>query len=200
MPSSWEALSVLLVLLPGFVSVGIVDSLFVRPKRSEFDKVAEALIFSFLVYIVFSILFPGNKIAAATPFQLLALVGVSVGFGIFRGATLHHDWPARHFRKLGFSQRTSSHSVWNDTFARYSGFVQVELQDGRQVLGWLRFFSDEEDRMSLFLEEPVWVDKDGNEFSIDSPGLLLTKESGIQTIMFLNPVIKEKSVAASSKA
>ena len=48
----FEALAVLLVLLPGFISARIVDSLCTKSKQSELDTVVEALIYSFFVYVL----------------------------------------------------------------------------------------------------------------------------------------------------
>jgi hypothetical protein len=45
--------------------------------------------------------------------------------------------------------------------------------------------SDDVEDRSLFLEAASWVDDNGNEAVIDGPGLLLTKDSEIESVMFL---------------
>jgi hypothetical protein len=64
------------------------------------------------------------------------------------------------------------------------------LSGDRKILGWLRYYSDEAKESSLFLESASWISEndDGteSEVPIDGPGILLTKESGIEYVMFLN--------------
>jgi hypothetical protein len=61
-------------------------------------------------------------------------------------------------------------------------------------MGWLKFFSDREERLSMFLEDAAWLDSESQALPIDGPGILLSHDSGIETVMFLNPGIRpEKS-------
>jgi hypothetical protein len=54
MPQGLQAFAVLLVLLPGFLSSRIVQMLCARPKQRELDKIVEALLFSFVTYLLFA--------------------------------------------------------------------------------------------------------------------------------------------------
>ncbi len=49
-----EIIQALIVLLPGFVTTGIVRALFVGETESDFDKVVKSLIFSFLNYTIYA--------------------------------------------------------------------------------------------------------------------------------------------------
>ena len=64
--------------------------------------------------------------------------------------------------------------------------MQIGLKDGRMVRGWLRCYSDEAEDSTFFLEAATWVGDDGNQYPVNGPGILFTKESGIQFVMFLN--------------
>jgi hypothetical protein len=55
MPQGLQAFAVLLVLLPGFLSSRIVQMLCARPKQTELDKIVEALLFSFVTYLLFAL-------------------------------------------------------------------------------------------------------------------------------------------------
>lgn len=88
------------------------------------------------------------------------------------------------------TDRTSRESLWKDVFlTQRGGFVQVELADGRSVLGLLSSYSDSGKERALFLRNAAWVTKDaqGNEITVDipGPGLLLTDKSEIKYVMFL---------------
>jgi hypothetical protein len=65
-----EAFAVLLILLPGFLCARIVQSLCVRPKQTELDKVIEALLYTLLVY-AFVVLLTGNKIPVSLTVETL---------------------------------------------------------------------------------------------------------------------------------
>jgi hypothetical protein len=54
MPGTIEALGILLLLLPGFSCAYLVQRLTVRPRQTELDKVVEALLFSFILYLIAS--------------------------------------------------------------------------------------------------------------------------------------------------
>jgi hypothetical protein len=48
---AFESAEVLLILLPGFVTSWILVSLTVRPSQTDFDKIIEALFYSFVIYV-----------------------------------------------------------------------------------------------------------------------------------------------------
>jgi hypothetical protein len=121
----------------------------------------------------------------------LALLGSSaVLFAIVYAANLNNDWLLSALRWIKVTERTARKTIWNDAFQEFGGTVQVGLSGERRILGWLRYYSDEAEESSLFLESAAWVttSEDGTESEqpIDGPGILLTKESGIEYVMFLN--------------
>lgn len=81
-------------------------------------------------------------------------------------------------------------------FSDLEGFVQVRLSDGRSVIGWLRKYSDDDDTQVLFLQDAAWVDEKGNETPIRGAGILLSKDSGIEYVMFL----EARSESSNSEA
>ena len=47
---SFQALQILIFLIPGFISAVILDTLVVRIEKKELGKIIEALIFSMIIY------------------------------------------------------------------------------------------------------------------------------------------------------
>ena len=211
---SYQGLAALLILLPGFLTAGIVQILSSRPQRSELDKIIDALLYSFLVYVVFAAVrapFPvalrTESVAGGQQFlieirfrSLIELTGIAVALALAVGAMMTSDFPLSLLRRLRITQRTSRVSVWSDTFHDLTGYVQVELADGRQIMGWLRYYSDTAEERSLLLEDAAWIDADGKEISVPGPGMLLTTESDIRTIMFLDPIQDPKQSLAVTQA
>lgn len=203
MPTTLIALQILLILLPGFSAACIVQLLALRAAQSDLDKVIEALLFSFLIYsaylffnhgsLPFTILIPSSGSNGPTIVwqirRLAWLVGLTLGFAVFIAAYINWDG-ARVFRLLKLTERTSRRSIWNDIFqdeAEIPQILQVELDDGRSVLGVLRYYSDSADDCSIYLTQAEWVGTDGTTAPINGPGILLTKNSGIRSIAFLDP-------------
>ncbi len=197
---TYEALAALLLLLPGFLTAEFIRVLSTRPERTEFDKVVQALSYSLINYTVFAALGGKFPITARVeplngverysleiqPWPMAELVLIAVALAFIVAVAVNKDILSL-LRRFRVTQRTFRVSVWNDTFQTFGGFVQVELGDGRRVVGYLRFYSDTAEECSLFLEDAAWLREDGVQFPINGPGVLLTKEAGIHAVLFLNP-------------
>jgi Family of unknown function (DUF6338) len=197
---TYEALAALLILLPGFLTAEFIGVLSARPDRTEFDKVVQALSYCLVNYTVFAALRGKFPLAVRVetvggaerysleiqPWPLVELLVIAIVLAVIVAYAINKD-SLSWLRDAGITQRTFRVSVWNDTFHTFSGFVQVELSDGRHVIGYLRFYSDTADESSLFLEDAAWLREDGEQFPIDGAGILLTKESGIRAVLFLKP-------------
>lgn len=196
----FEGLAILLILLPGFLCAGLTQTLCVRSTQTELDKVVEALLYSFVVYVTFVWLVgPAVPVSlqvrevngaqqyaiALQPKALAQLTFIAVVLALAVGGIVTNDLSGKLFRKLRLTQRTSRGSVWGDTFHDYGGVILVELGDGRRVEGWVRYYSDEPTPASLFLEQAAWVTDDNALVPIDGPGILISQEVGIRTIEFL---------------
>jgi len=201
MPSKVEALGIFLILLPGFTCAYVAQYLSVRRKQTDLDKVVEALLFSVLLYLA-TLPFYGNSLPVSWHVlandpnqyqiqirwsQLLVLAAGSCVLGVLYAANINRDWLMKLFRKVGVTERTARSTIWNDVFQEIGGTVQVGLTGEIKVIGYLRYYSDEAEDASMFLEDAAWIDKDGKTTEIDGPGILLTKNVGIEYVLFLNP-------------
>jgi hypothetical protein len=217
MPATLLALQVFLILLPGFSAAYVVQALATRRAQSDFERVIEAVVFSFIIYVCYTPLNHGNLpfeiIKDQTgktedtvlwhPAQLLSLVAVTVVFALFAVVYIRFDGN-RFFRAVGLTERTTRNSIWNDILeheAIDSQPVQVELADGRNILGVLLYYSDNSEDDSVYLSQASWVDKDGQTVPIPGPGILLTKNSGIRSVSLLNPatdISEAKTLSANA--
>jgi Family of unknown function (DUF6338) len=197
----FEGIAVLVILLPGFLAASIKQQLAVNRKQSELDKIIEALLYSFVTYVIFTALartLPINfkvelkgetrtySVEPPDIWRLVLLLAIPVVLGIGMSYLKNADTLGRLFRWMRVSRRTWRDSIWTDVFYNFGEAVQVELADGRSVMGWLKYFSDTPDEASLFLERAAWVGSDLKPIEIKGPGILLTSESGIRSVAFLN--------------
>lgn len=203
MPSGLQALLSLFLLLPGFVSARIVRLLNARSQQSDLERIIQALIYSFVIYVIYFGLFGASlpiewvqvATSASAPrfvpivhrWQICALGLLSLVLGCAWGIVKGNDWHMRLLRFLRITERTSRESVWNDVMLTQEGTVQVGLGDGRIALGLLERYSDTGEEGSLFLAGASWVKEDNSLEAIPGPGLLLTKSADIKFIMFLDP-------------
>jgi hypothetical protein len=210
----FEVLTVLVVLLPGFLAARLEQRLTTNPKQNEYDKTIEALLYSFFIYLTFTTIFRSLPVSVkaekvggtdtihysiiASPFRLALLPVIAVVLSVLVSFASNNDYFGRLFRWLGVTRRTWRASTWDDVFKDLGGVVQVELADGRSVLGWLKFYSDTPEDRTLFLERAAWVNEDGGLEEIRGPGILLTKESDIRQVMFLNASTGEAPSVNSS--
>lgn len=202
MPQGFQALLALLVLLPGFVSARISRSISAPSDQTDVERIIDALVFSFFIYILYLFLFGGSLpldwIAQGGPadsthfalhvrrWRLLYLCLAPVLFGVIWGSLQHRDAVLGQMRKWKLTNRTNDVSIWNARLRQHNGTVQVGMSDGRAIVGWLQQYSDVGEDRSLFFTRAAWVDESGKQTEIPGPGILLTDESDIHYIMFLD--------------
>jgi hypothetical protein len=203
MPGTLLTLQIFLIILPGFSAAYALQALATRRTQSDFERVVEALVFSFVIYVCYvplnggrlpfhiehDPLGKGEDTVLWEPAQLAWLAAVTLAFTLFAVAYVRFDGN-RMFRFAGLTERTTRNSIWNDILEREAidnQPVQVELSDGRNVIGVLLYYSDASEDGSLYLTQASWVDANGQTVPIPGPGILLTKNSGIRCVSLLDP-------------
>ena len=87
-------------------------------------------------------------------------------------------------RLLRITSKTSRLSVWNDVFDTKPHRVIVDFQDGRQVFGWVEYFSDYCYKPLIYLAQPQWIKK-GKYIKTGLDGILITPDQKISFVEFL---------------
>jgi len=186
---SSDSIRAAIVLIPGFLSVRIRDFFWTARRPSAFDQFMEAIAFSVANFTLFSVLANGcHRIDASIPtLQLLFGLGVtSIVTRLLSGIIVGRDWHYRAARRLRLTRRTGRADVWQDVFEDIRGsWLTVYLADGRRVLGWARYYSDEGKKPSLFLRQASWVNDDGSVETVDGEGIIITESAEIRYVEFL---------------
>lgn len=139
-----EAGVVLLMLLPGFLSAKIIQTFSPETNRTEFEKVTDALIHTFIVVVLYAVFVPSLPIQVNTWVQnntahydvavfrgrLASLLGIALGWGVLLMLCKNLDIPWKWLRKVGASHGSARQCVWHDAFYEHKGkgYVQVELK------------------------------------------------------------------------
>ena len=201
-----EALNILLLLIPGLLSGQIFYAFFMTGDVSVSKRVLDALLFTFVIYLIVSIFEKWEPLAQVKSNEnsldylfstnswviIISLVGV-VLVPVFVGFIYYNDHVHKILRKLNITTKTSRGNTWNDAFLTQDRYVIITMKDGRRVRGYPSMFSTDPDEGFVYLYNPAWVndDKDKDEepdyFESNCHGFLLNREN-IDLIEFtLNP-------------
>ena len=188
-----KPVSILLVLLPGFVSAKIITALAFQEKRDALDRVVLALIFTLVNYVTWLTMVSLVRVLpfvdSARPWSettnLLGLLSCSVVWGVIGVWIINSDKLHLRLRKWRLTKRGSRPSVWYDVFWRSENvvYVVVRMKDGKRAYGWPRLYSEDPDAGHLFLSPAKWLKPKGKVWM---QGLLLNV-SDVYTVEFCKP-------------
>ena len=193
-----EALNILLLLLPGFLSSIVLNMLVVRKLQDNFAKVVEALVLSFLIYgctagIMELQPFSAPEVRSSTvaaagtqvnPRFLIYTLVVSVALPLVLSLLSTNDLHMRALRRLRITGKTARATTWLDVFTDQKRYVIVNLSGGRRVFGWPMYYSNDPDEGLLYLFDPAWISEDGSYSALDIHGLFLVEKDSIESIEF----------------
>lgn len=202
MPVTIIALKILLLLLPGFFTLWIQESLGEKKERTQSDKILIIFLYDIFIFgIYLGIL---NLLPNLRPFMLsvkgenIDIIGVSFWnviifllissvLGIIFAIFNFYGWHYKILRKWKITNATGRISVWNDIlFENSDYYVIVHLADDIRVFGWLSDFSIDPEQKYLFVKDAKYLgDIQNEDVEIKGEGILLTNESKIKYIEFL---------------
>lgn len=178
---SGQALMLLIFLLPGFLCMAILDMLTPASKRDDTQKIFNALILSLIIYGIYSLKFADypltmieKTIGDAKHIELkivhgpiLWLLGIALALSLIIAFSQKRDLHMKVFRKLKVTDRTSRRNVWYDAFTDVKSYVIVNFEDGRRILGWPEYYSDDPDDQTIFLCHAAWIQENGQLTHLD---------------------------------
>jgi hypothetical protein len=191
-----EALNILLLLLPGFLSGQVLYSFFRVEEVAVSKRILDALLFSFVIYLSISVfvvweplaqvksvdgslvyLFSSNSNLIWGSLGSVVFVPMLIGFFYF------NDHIHTLLRKLKITTKTSRANTWNDAFLTQNRHIVVTLKDGRRVRGYPTMFSTDPNEGFIYLFNPAWINdakaSEGDSDYIESNchGFLLNREN-----------------------
>jgi hypothetical protein len=212
-PETIAALNVLIFLLPGFIPQKMTEWLTAHGKPGDPEMIRDALIFSLVNYLIYSILafISHHVILSKSPFPplpavplvisgnagltmhlrqieaLSTLVAISVASGSALSIALERGWLFAAFRKPGITNKNSAVDVWYDVFHEFPGkWLRVCFKDGHGVIGWPYYFSDDPSRRELFLADALIEEPDGTSTTLNGPGILIENLEEVLRIEILD--------------
>jgi uncharacterized membrane protein len=181
-------------LLPGFLAAWIFYGLTSHPKPSQFERVVQALIFTFIIQIFVAPcrwlleglgqllpLRPWDSVAEGLTSLTLALV-----FGTILAYCANTDSVHKWLRERGFTTRTSHPSEWYYVLSKKVTFVILHLRDGRRLYGWPKEWPVEASRGQFYIMLPSWIREDGEQVDLSQLDGILISARDVRWVEFLN--------------
>lgn len=153
-----ELQTLLTMLLPGFVTAAILYLFTSYSKPSPFERIIQALVFSFVVNAIARLLeWIGYTFLESVPDIVLYFV-LAVILGILAVCATNHDWLYRFLRIMSFTRETSFPSEWYSAFARNkNAYVVLHLKGERRFYGWPQEWPSDPDMGHFIIAEGEWL-------------------------------------------
>jgi hypothetical protein len=188
-----EAIKLLTYLLPGFTAAWLFYGLTSHPKPSQFERVVQALILTFVIQVILQpvkwlLLLVGGGIPLA-PWGQGAELFTSLMLALLLGGFIAYFTNKDSFHKLlrrsGFTSRTSHPSEWFCAFTEHVTYVILHLRDGRRLYGWPKEWPIDPQQGQFYIQVPSWIDDDAN--AIDLPQLdgILVQVKDVEWVEFM---------------
>jgi hypothetical protein len=170
----------------------------VRSDKDQFSKIVEALVFSFIIYVIISIVnndspihLKTTKIDKTITYSiaynykiLIPVFTLSVLFPLVLGFFVVTDIHMIILRKIKITNKTSRDTAWLDVFTEQKRYIIVNLTDGRRIFGWPMYYSNSPEDGLLYLYDAAWINNDGEYVELDIHGLFLVKKDNMESIEF----------------
>jgi Family of unknown function (DUF6338) len=178
---SKDIVALLSFLLPGFLMAWIFYSLTTHEKPTQFERVIQALIFTFFVKLLVTILkatleFVGRFVTIgiwSADIELFFSFLVALLLGIVAAYIVNTDRLHTLFRKFGFSQKSSHQTEWAHVFSAYQRYIVLHLKDDTSIYGWPKVWPSDPDKGHFFIVAASWLGPNGAFEDNGTEGILV---------------------------
>lgn len=203
---SSELIQILHFLLPGFLTAWIFYGLTAYRRPSEFERIAQALVFNGLIQActmsVHSVLlFIGRWYAPwewTENSQFIWWWINALLLGLLISWCANQDWLHDKLRRLRLTANTSYPSQWFSAFKRNDRYVILDMKGGRRLRGWPMEWPDSPDDGQFQICNASWILDDGTLVDLNAAECLLIPSAEVEIVEFLNCIVEEKAVESSA--
>lgn len=195
--TSKDVLVLLTQLMPGFLTAWVVYGLTTYTKPGQFERVVQALIYSFIVNAVVAalescFLFAGKYWLLGTwgkQSELIASSIVAMVLGVVMSYFMTNDSFFAVARKIKLTSRTPYPSEWYGAFAtKPPRYVVLHLAGARRISGYPLEWPSEPNVGHFRLTDAAWLQDDNSEVALTSDQSILIEAKQVEMVEFLKTV------------
>jgi hypothetical protein len=181
-------------LLPGLLAAWVFYGLTSHAKPSQFERVIQALIFTFLVQAILPIaqwllesigaqfaLRPWDGVS-----ETLASAFVALLLGAYLAYLTNKDSLHKWIRATGFTTRASHPSEWHGVLSARRNYVVLHLADERRLSGYPKVWPSEPEKGHFFIVQPAWLSETGEQNLLSGIEGLLVNTKDVKWIEFID--------------
>lgn len=191
-----ETLNIIFFLLPGLISLIIINACLVKKVINLFDKVILSLIFSSINFLIINKCFNEwnfvylekidsfYSIKITNYYLSTYIILLSILLALVVSLIINKDIHMRVLRYFHITSLTSRNSTWIDVFEEEKRYILVHLKDGRMIQGYPKYYSTNDDEERVYLTNAKWFEDDGSFIECSSSSGILIN-GNIELIEFL---------------
>jgi hypothetical protein len=188
-----DIVSILTQLLPGFVAAWVAYGLTSYAKPPQFERVIQALVYSFLVGALVaieerSLIHLGGYVKWGTWDQQTEVIASAVSaltLGLVLAYFAHTDQFYRLARKLKITSRTAYPSEWYGAFCEHPRYVVLHLEGSRRIMGYPRDWPSDPAAGHFKLFYAAWLSDDGSRIPLENDHSILIPSKQVEFVEFL---------------
>jgi hypothetical protein len=191
--TSKDVLSLLTQLMPGFLTAWVVYGLTTYTKPAQFERVVQALIYSFMVNALVVVvepilLFAGRFVRLGTldhSAELITSATIAIVLGVLLSFFMTNDAFFSLARRLHLTTRTPYPSEWYGAFATKPRYVTLHLEGKRRILGYPIEWPTEPTSGHFRLINAAWLNDNNSEIPLDGNDSILISATQVEMVEFL---------------
>ncbi|TKB73060.1 MAG: hypothetical protein E8D46_11380 [Nitrospira sp.] len=188
-------------LLPGFLAAWVFYGFTSYPKPSQFERVIQALIFTFIIQtLVVTERWVAHVIGNYWPFggwsdqpELFPATVTAIALGAIFSFFANRDGFHKYARKLGVTRETSFPSEWFGTFLKNVTYIVLHLGDERRLYGWPIEWPSDPSEGHFVLEQPSWI-VDGKDVPITGVNTIMINVKDVKWVEFMDKTWEKENV------
>lgn len=188
-----DVLTVVTHLMPGFLTAWVVYGLTTYTKPPQFERVVQALIYSFIVNGVVAILellflFAGGVVTLGVwnkSSELIASTVVALVLGLVLSYYMRTDSFFRLARSLNLTSRTPYPSEWYGAFATKPRYLVLHLTGGRRISGYPVEWPTEPTIGHFRLTDAAWINDENIETPLNGDESILIEAKQVEMVELL---------------
>ncbi len=194
MDVSKDIFSLLTQLMPGFITAWVVYGLTTYSKPAQFERIVQALIYSFIVKALVSLckitlLYAGKFIQLGyweESTELFASVSIGIILGVILSFFMTNDCFFSLARKLGLTTRTVFPSEWYGAFAAGEPkYIVLHIDGERRIMGYPIEWPSEPLNGHFRLIDAAWLLADNTEVSLAQNESILIPAKQVEIVELL---------------